>query len=82
MLWLSSVILLALWLLGLITGKTLGGFIHVLLVVAIVVLVVRIIQGQKPAPPRTAPSHLGFVYQGITFKSKSNRSHPRRRTGE
>jgi hypothetical protein len=43
-----AVILLILWLLGLVTSYTLGGFIHVLLVVAIIVVLVRIIQGQKP----------------------------------
>ncbi len=41
------VILLVLWLLGLVTSYTLGGFIHVLLVIAVVVLVVRLIQGRS-----------------------------------
>lgn len=41
-------ILLILWLLGLVTGTTIGGFIHVLLVIAIVVVLVRIISGRKP----------------------------------
>ena len=42
------VILLVLWLLGVVTSYTMGGFIHILLVVAIVVMLVRIIQGRKP----------------------------------
>lgn len=42
-----SVILIILWLLGLITSYTLGGFIHVLLVIAVMVILVRIIQGRK-----------------------------------
>ncbi|MGA9058902.1 MAG: lmo0937 family membrane protein [Terriglobia bacterium] len=47
MLWTIFVILLVLWLLGLITSYTLGGFIHILLVLAIVVLVIRLIQGRR-----------------------------------
>jgi hypothetical protein len=47
MLWTIFVILLVLWLLGLITGYTMGGFVHVLLVIAIVVVLVRVIQGRK-----------------------------------
>ncbi len=48
MLWTVFVILLILWLLGLVTSHTLGGFIHILLVIAIVVVLVRVIQGRKP----------------------------------
>jgi hypothetical protein len=48
MLWTIFVILLVLWLLGLVTASTLGGFIHLLLVIAVVVLVVRLIQGRPP----------------------------------
>ena len=48
MLWTICVILLILWLLGFISGYTMGGFIHILLVIAIVVVLVRIIQGRKP----------------------------------
>jgi len=40
-------VLLVLWLLGLVTSYTIGGFIHVLLVIAIIVLLIRIIQGRK-----------------------------------
>jgi len=42
------IILLVLWLLGLVTSYTLGGFIHILLVVAIVVVLIRVIQGRRP----------------------------------
>jgi hypothetical protein len=48
MLYTLAVVLIILWLLGLITGTTMGGFIHVLLVIAIVVVLVRIISGRKP----------------------------------
>ncbi|HEX9850118.1 lmo0937 family membrane protein [Candidatus Deferrimicrobium sp.] len=47
MLWTVAVILLVLWALGLVSSYTMGGFIHVLLVVAIVVVLVRVIQGRK-----------------------------------
>lgn len=43
-----AVILLILWLLGLVTSYTIGGFIHVLLVIAIVVVLLRVISGRKP----------------------------------
>lgn len=42
-----AVVLLLLWLLGLVTSYTMGGFIHVLLVIAIIVVLIRIIQGRK-----------------------------------
>jgi hypothetical protein len=48
MLWTLGVILLILWLLGLMIGYTMGGFIHILLVIAIVVVLVRVIQGRRP----------------------------------
>lgn len=47
MLWTIAVILLVLWLLGLVTSYTLGGFIHILLVIAVVVVLVRLIRGEK-----------------------------------
>ncbi|MCK7482768.1 MAG: lmo0937 family membrane protein [Candidatus Moduliflexus flocculans] len=47
MIWTICIILLILWLLGLISGYTLGGFIHILLVIALVVVVIRLIQGRK-----------------------------------
>jgi hypothetical protein len=48
LLWTLAVILLILWLLGLVTSFTLGGFIHILLVVAIIVVLIRVIQGRRP----------------------------------
>jgi hypothetical protein len=48
MLWTIAVILFVLWLLGLVTSYTMGGFIHVLLVIAIVVVLINVIQGRKP----------------------------------
>ena len=47
MLWTIFVILLVLWLLGMISAYTLGGFIHILLIIALVVLVIRLIQGRR-----------------------------------
>ncbi len=47
MLWTIFIILLILWLLGLVTSYTLGGFIHILLVVALVVIIIQIIQGRR-----------------------------------
>lgn len=47
MLELFAVVLVALWILGLATSSTMGGFIHVLLVIAIVVVLIRIIQGRR-----------------------------------
>jgi hypothetical protein len=49
MLWTIFVILLVLWLIGVVSSYTLGGFIHLLLVLALVVLLIRIIQGRTPA---------------------------------
>jgi hypothetical protein len=46
MLWTIFIILLVLWLLGLVSGYTLNGFIHILLVIAVVVLIIRLIQGR------------------------------------
>ena len=47
MLWTIFVILLILWVLGLVTSYTMGGFIHILLVIAVVVLIINLIQGRK-----------------------------------
>jgi len=49
MLWTIFVILLVLWLLGLVTSYTMGGFIHVLLVVAVAVLLIQLIPGRRAA---------------------------------
>jgi hypothetical protein len=48
MLWTIFVILLVLWLLGMATSYTLGGFIHILLILAIAAVLIRIIQGRAP----------------------------------
>lgn len=48
MLYTIAIVLLILWLLGLVTSTTMGGFIHVLLVIAIVVILLRVISGKKP----------------------------------
>jgi hypothetical protein len=48
MLWLIFVILLVLWLLGMVSGTTLGGFLHILLIVAIAAILIRVIQGRRP----------------------------------
>ncbi|MGB5082660.1 MAG: lmo0937 family membrane protein [Burkholderiales bacterium] len=48
MLYTIAVVLLLLWLLGLVSATTLGGFIHVLLVIAVVVLLIRVISGRNP----------------------------------
>ena len=48
MLWTIFVILLILWALGMVSSYTLGGYIHILLVVALVVMLIRIIQGRQP----------------------------------
>lgn len=42
-----AVILIVLWLLGLVTSYTMGGFLHVLLVIAVVVIIVRVLQGRR-----------------------------------
>ena len=51
MLYTLIVILLVLWLLGLLTSYTLGGLIHALLVIAVVVLILQLITGKRPPPP-------------------------------
>jgi hypothetical protein len=48
MLYTIAMVLIILWLLGLVTGITIGGFIHALLVIAIIVILVRVITGRKP----------------------------------
>jgi hypothetical protein len=47
MLWTIAVILLVLWALGMVSSYTLGGFIHILLVLAIIVVLIRVIQGRS-----------------------------------
>jgi hypothetical protein len=48
MLWTIALILIVLWLLGMVTSFTLNGFIHLLLVIAVITVLVRVIQGRSP----------------------------------
>jgi hypothetical protein len=48
LLWTIAIILVILWALGLVTSYTLGGFVHILLVLAIIVVLIRVIQGRRP----------------------------------
>lgn len=47
MLWSVAIVLIILWLLGLVTSYTIGGFIHILLVLAIITILIKVIQGKK-----------------------------------
>ncbi len=47
MLWTIFIILLVLWLLGMVTSYTMGGFIHILLVIAVIVLIIRLVSGRR-----------------------------------
>lgn len=49
MLWTFALVMLVLWVLGLVTANTMGGFVHILLVIAVVVVLVRVIQGRGRA---------------------------------
>jgi uncharacterized membrane protein YtjA (UPF0391 family) len=49
MLWTIFVILLVLWLLGMVTSTTMGGFVHILLVVAVIILIVNLVSGRRVA---------------------------------
>lgn len=48
MLWTIATVLIILWLLGLVSGYTMGWFIHILLVIAVIMILVRVIQGRNP----------------------------------
>lgn len=48
MVWFVSALLLAVWLLGMVTGTTLGGFVHVLLIIAVILFAARILRGGAP----------------------------------
>jgi len=48
MLWTIAVLLVAMWMLGMVTSYTLGGFLHLLLVLALVAVLIRVIQGRNP----------------------------------
>jgi hypothetical protein len=58
MLWTIFVVLCVLWLLGMVTSYTLGGFIHILLIVALAVFVFNLIQGRRRASPRLSGVHI------------------------
>jgi Family of unknown function (DUF5670) len=47
MLWTIAVILIILWVLGLVSSYTMGGFVHILLVIAIIVVILQVIQGRR-----------------------------------
>ena len=82
MLWTILVVLCVLWLLGMVTSYTLGGFIHILLLVALAILVINLIQGRRPSFSNERKvmkpimwvgillivlGGLAFVYQGFTY---------------
>lgn len=48
MLWTIAIILLVLWLLGMVSSYTMGGFIHILIILAVVAVLIRLIQGRNP----------------------------------
>jgi Family of unknown function (DUF5670) len=48
LLWTIAIVLLILWLLGMVSSYTLGGFVHILLVLAVIVVLIRVIQGRRP----------------------------------
>jgi len=48
MLWTIAIILIVLWLLGMVSSYTLGGFVHILLILAVIAVLVRLIQGRNP----------------------------------
>lgn len=50
MLWTIAAILVLLWILGMVSSYTLGGFVHLLLVLAIIAVAIRLIQGRRPVP--------------------------------
>lgn len=56
MLWTIAIILLVLWALGMVTASTLGGFIHILLVVAIIAVLIRLLTGRLPFASKRAAS--------------------------
>ncbi len=69
MLWTIFVILLILWLLGIVSGQLLGGYSHILLLIAVVVLVIRLIQGRSVVPSLTRRK------LRVTFSSTSTAAH-------
>jgi len=66
MLWTIAVILVVMWLLGMVTTYTLGGFIHVLLILAIIAVLVRVIQGESPVTSKHTEALFGTVLARTT----------------
>ena len=62
MLWTIFVLLLVLWLLGVVSSYTLGGFIHILLILAIAVVLIRVIQGRNPGIGRPIGVGMNFSF--------------------
>ena len=71
MLWTIFVILLVLWILGMVTSYTMGGFIHILLIVAIIVVLIRIIQGRRVLQKLNSETTLNIV---LNFSKKMFKS--------
>jgi uncharacterized protein YjbJ (UPF0337 family) len=61
MLWTIAVLLLILWLLGMVSSYTLGGFIHILLVLAIITVLIRVIQGRSPVAWRRSTDGSEYI---------------------
>jgi hypothetical protein len=61
MLWTIFVILLVLWLLGLVSSYTMGGFIHILLVIAVVILIINLIGGRRLCSPMKPAGIIGII---------------------
>jgi hypothetical protein len=68
MLWTICVILIVLWLLGLVTSTTMGGLIHILLVIAIIMILVNVIGGRRRAWPRNPKANSQAENQQILLK--------------
>ena len=66
MLWTIAIILLILWLLGMVSFHALGAYVHILLVLAIIAVLIRIVQGRNPSSPVAFPSIAGSAVRRIT----------------
>ncbi len=67
MLWTIAVVLFVLWALGIVTAYTISGFIHVLLVLAIIIVLIRVIQGRRPHLSPDFPPFMTFSGQLTTY---------------
>jgi len=82
MLWIIAVVLTVLWLLGLISSYTMGGFIHVLLVIAVVLVLVNVIRGRKPpCDPDLAMTTSGSFRSKGNFKMQNNNYQTKHKRG-